>query len=224
MNYFECKYCLKKFKRESFFKKHQCEQMVKEKLMQKTVGLNAYGFYCDWLKLMKFKTHGREQFMDSRLFKPFINFARFSTRMALPAKDKFLEHMVELKIHPKDWTNTLVYDHYIECLDHLLTPEEHFDISVDTIYELSKIYECKPNEIFLFMEPADIIRIVQAKKLSPWFLSNSRAYKKFVSVELTREQQILLEKYVNPVKWDQIFEDNPKEVARFSKRVKELGL
>lgn len=224
MNYLECPHCLKKFTKEGFFKKHQCQQMIRHELMRKPIGLKAYEFYCQWLKAKGFMVHSKDQFMDSRSFKPFINFSKYSTRMALPAKNTFIKHMVELDVSPKDWTNKLVYDHYMKSFDTLLTPEEQFEVSVDTLYELSRIYECEVHEIFLFMDASDLIRIVQAKKLTPWFLLHSKQFQKFVQLELTREQKILLEKVINPVKWEKIFKMYPKKITKFRERVVKLGL
>jgi len=222
MNYFECKYCLKKFVREGSFNKHMCQDMVKHKLMRKPIGLKAYEYYRRWLSLKGSKSYDVDQFIDSKLFKPFIEFAKFSTRMALPAKLKFISYMIDLDIPPKDWTNTMVYEHYITNLDNILTPEEQVDETIDTIMELSKIYECQPHEIFGFMEASTMLRLVQAKKFSPWFLLNSTRFHNYVQQEMNREQKIILEKYINPRKWTKVLESYPKKNEKFKQRVMDL--
>ena len=224
MSYHECKYCLQKFARESNYNKHQCEQMVKAKIMRMPVGVSAYEYYCLWFKQKGYRIRNKEEFMDSRSFKSFINFSKFARKMAIPAIEKYIELMVELDIHPKDWSNRAVYDHYINNLDLNLTADEQFDISMATIYELARIYDCETSEVFLFMEPADIIKIVQAKKLSPWFLLNSVQFLNFISRQLTREQRILLDKYINSPKWEKEFKKYPKRVSKFRGKVKKAGL
>ncbi len=223
MNYFECEYCLKKFVKEGFFKKHTCKEMLKHKLMRKPIGLQAYNHYSTWLKLKGIREYSVEQFIDSKLFKPFIEFSQFSTRMALPGKVHFISYMIEMDIHPKDWVNTMVYDHYIKNLDNIMSPEEQFDETVDTVMELSKIYECKPNHIFRYIEPSDLIRLIQAKKLSPWFLLNSKVFHNFVLTEMTREQKALLQQQIGPSKWAKRFESYPKKNEKFRQRVAEMN-
>jgi hypothetical protein len=132
--------------------------------------------------------------------------------------------MVKLDIHPKDWTNTKVYDHYISQIDGILTPDEQFDESLDTLFELAQIYECDIKEVFLFMEANDIIRLVQAKKLSPWLILHSRQFHKFINTEMTREQRILLEQYINPSRWGIVFSKFPTETLKFKQKVNKLKL
>ncbi len=224
MSYFECEHCLMKFAREGNFKKHSCRQMKRNALLKKPIGITAYSSYCDWLTYKGFKVHSSEQFIDSRLFTSFVLFTRYATKIALPAKDRFIEYMVELDIHPRDWTGKVVYEHFMESFDQLFTADDQFDISLETVYELGKNLECETGDIFLYMEPGTVIGIIQAKKFSPWFLLNSRKFKNFMQTEMTREQKILLDKYIDIDKWESMFNKCPKRVSRFKKNISEIGL
>jgi len=222
--YLECEYFLKKFVREASFKKHECRQMLRTRLLRSPNGMTAYDYYCRWQKQKKHRVYSKEQFIDSKFFTSFFNFVKFSRKMAIPGIDKFIEHMVSLDIHPKDWCQRIVYDHYMDHFDELHDPEAQTQISVETITELSRIFDCEPAEVFLHIEPSALIRVVQAKKLSPWFLLFSSKFMWFMQNEMTREQQILLKKYVNPDKWRVKFEQEPERVIRIKKNVRALGL
>lgn len=224
MSYFECEHCLKKYVREAAFKKHSCRQMKRYALLKKPIGMTAYSSYCDWLSYKGSRMHSSEQFIDSRLFTPFILFTRYATKMALPAKDRFIEYMVERNIPPINWTHKLIYEHYMESFNKLFTADDQFNISLETVYELARTFKCEVGEIFLFIEVDDIIRIIQAKKLLPWFLLHSKTFKKFMQNEMTREQKILLKKYIDFEKWEVILSKCPKRSARFRKYISEIGL
>ena len=222
--YFECSYCLKKFVREGAFKKHECRQMKRAKLMRSPKGVTSYEYYCMWKRKKGHRVYGQEQFIDSKYFTSFFNFVVYARKMALPGVEKFIELMVEVDIEPKDWSQRIVYDHYMSNFDNLHTPVDQSEISRETITELARIFECEPNEVFLHIEPSSLIRIVQAKKLSPWFLLLSSKFQWFMKNEMTREQQVLLKQYVSPDKWRVKFEQKPEDVQKIRETVREMGL
>lgn len=224
MTLHECQYCLKKFKSAKWLSNHECQQMKRYKMLHSPIGISAYNAYSLWMKRKGHRNRGEEQFIDSKTFTSFFNFIKFAAKMALPNQKKFIEYMIQLDIHPKDWTNKKVYEQYIKEFENLLTPEEQVETSVDTVYELSKIFECEPNEIFLHLEPVSLIRIVQAKKLSPWFLLNSNKFKWFINNEMTREQKLILEEYVNEYHWQGEFKNNVDTIKTIKSKIQELGL
>jgi len=224
MSYMECEFCLKKFVRESYYKKHECEEMRRHGVLRTTHGISAFNDYKTWFEIKGFTPYGKDQFVDSRHFTSFVNFSKFATKKALPHKRRFMECMVKLEIQPKDWCNKIVYEYYIKQFEALLTPEEQAAVSVDTIFELSRIFECEANEIFLHIHPKSLLMVVQAKKLSPWFLMFSPKFHGFVANVMSREEQIMLEIHINPDAWKKVFDRNPKKVEKMKKYVIALGL
>lgn len=223
-DYLECKYCLKKFVREASFKKHECRQMQRAKLLRTPNGMTAYDYYCMWKRKKGHRVYGEDQFLDSKYFIAFFNFVKFSRKMALPGVEQFIELMVELDIAPKDWCLRIVYDHYMGMFDAIHSPDAQAQISRDTMKELARIFDCDTSDIFLHIEPSALIRVVQARKLSPWFLLLSSKFMWFMNNEMTREQQILLKKYVSPAKWRVKFEQEPAEVKKIKQYVRDMGL
>ena len=224
MSYMECPHCLKKYVQEAAFNKHECEQMKRHKILRSTKGITAWGDYSSWLQLKGRRNYGQDRFVDSRVFIPFVRFVIFASKLALPSKKKFMEYMVELDVQPKDWSSNLVYDHYISEYENLLTPEEQAAVTVETIFELTRIFECEAHEIFIYLEPSSLIQIVQAKKMSPWILLFSRKFLGFVKNEMTREQRIVLGKFMDFDRWDMIFAKHPEEVEKMKTYVKALEL
>ena len=224
MSYYECEYCSKKYVSKGHFTKHKCEEMRRAKLLKTAKGMAAYEAYSSWMKAKGYMNRGQQQFIDSRHFIPFERFLVFAKRMALPGRERFITYMAELDIFPKDWSSNLVYDHYIEEFDTLLTPNEQANITVDTVFELANNFECDPDDVFLYLNANDLIKIVQAKKMSPWVLLFSSKFHWFMQEQMTREQRVLLQVYVNPSRWDSIFNVHSEDVDRMKTYVKALGI
>jgi len=224
MKYFECQYCLKKYVREPAFKKHECEEMRRNKIAHTPHGITAYEDYIIWLQFKHYRNYGKEHFLESKYFSSFVKFAAFAAKFALPSKKKYIEYMVDLDLSPRDWSNPLVYEEYIKNYEKLLTPEEQAAVSVDTIFELARIFECETNEVFIYLEPGSLIQIIQAKKLSPWLFLFSNKFLWFVKNELTREQRIIIGKFIDYNKWGVIFDREPDSVVKMKAYVKLLGI
>jgi len=224
MSYMECPYCLRKYVKEAAFKKHECDQMKRHKEARTSNGLVAWEDYSTWQSIKGRRNYGQDQFIESKVFRPFLRFVAFARKLAIPSKKKFMECMVELEIQPKDWSKNIVYEHFISQYEVLLTPEEQAAVTVETIFELTRIFECEAHEVFIYLEPSSLIRMVQAKKMSPWILMVSMKFLGFVKNEMTREQRIVLSKFMDFDKWDLIFEKHPKKVEKMKTYVKALKL
>jgi hypothetical protein len=224
MSYYECDFCSKKYVSKGHFTRHDCEEMRRNKYLKTAKGIAAYETYTTWMKTKGYMNRGKQQFADSKYYTSIVKFMAFSHKMALPGRERFIEYMAELDIFPKDWSSNLVYDHYMAEFDTLLTPDEQASITVDTVFELGRIFECAPDDVFLHIDPNSLIKVVQAKKLSPWVLLFSSKFKWFMAHEMTREQRVLLQQYVNPHRWDSIFNVYPAEVDKMKTYVKALGI
>lgn len=224
--FLECEYCGKKYAKnqQRHFDRHECREMRVHKLLNSPLGLAAYDSYCQWRKARGFQEISKERFGESKLLTSFVKFIKFSNRVALPARDKFIGFMVKLTVHPKDWTNNMVYEHYLTKFDEIVSPSEQVDTSVETIYELAAIFECNTNEVYQHMEPDTLTRLVQARKLSPWLLMFSQLFHLYMRHNMTREQRALLEVQVDPSIWKKKFETKPELVKTIRQRVNSLGI
>lgn len=224
MSVFECKYCLRSFKREKSFKKHACTVMKRYIIARTPTGITAFEDYKKWIKTKGHIAHDLDVFVNSSFFVSFIKFAAFTRKIALPSKLKFIEYMVSKNIYPKDWSSETVYKHYIAQYESILTPDEQAAVTIDTIFELARIFECDSTEIFNYIEPSSLIQIVQAKKLSPWILLFSHKFLNYVKIEMGVERRVLLGNIIDYKRWGDIFNEHPKMVAKMKKYIKALDL
>jgi hypothetical protein len=205
-------------------KRHNCEQMKRAKLLQTNNGKSAFFNYQEWTSLKRHQNDSMDDFLNSRHFKPMMRFAEYSRKMAIPNLKRYMEVMVDMDIHPKDWCQHIVYDHYITNIFDIMTLREQCEVTVDTIFELSKIFDCETGEVFRHIEPSSTIRIIQARKLMPCLLLTSKKFMGYLRTGMTREQQVLASELLNPKKWDKYFKDNPEDLKQMKSYIRALDL
>ena len=127
---------------------------------------------------------GIRNFFDS--FKEFIN---YSNSVGLPDRKAFIKFAVERGISPYSWRDTEVYDDFIKHFDASKTPMDLCQISLSTILDLSEIFECDLIEVFEHMHTSDIMKLVIARKLSPWVLLFSTGFMNHIKFEASSEQK-----------------------------------
>lgn len=219
-----CKYCYANFKLTKNFKKHRCEQMKRHEMLDTKTGKKAFMLYKDWLRLKHRIPPSKETFLNSRYYMSFIKFVKFTRKMAIPSVSDYIKLMVNLSMEPHFWIKLDVYQHYIDKFDKMYTATQQASISVDTFLQLSKIFECDIDDVFKELTADDVIKLIQAKKLSPWLLLLSDKFLSFLQNKATSEQQILIQTIINPTKWKHLFDSKKQDVKQMRKIVKELGI
>lgn len=220
-----CKYCRYEFKFKKGFDNHQCEQMKRLEFLETPRGKAAYHYYKEWLKESRGMVNvTSDTFLHSKYFGAFVRFINFSNRMMLPSRPAFIKYMVSLNLLPVHWCNDDVYINYIENLDKTYTPLMQAEETVKTLQELANGFECKPVEVFDNLEVGDCIKLLKARRLSPWVLLFSKKFHEFLAVRLSKEQRLLLQASIDPTMWRQKFKNRPLDVEKMKTIVKELGL
>lgn len=74
---FQCKHCMKTFKRESTFMNHKCKEMIRLETIQTINGQQAYQFYKRWLLKCRKSTQTIEAFLNSTYFNAMLRFVDF---------------------------------------------------------------------------------------------------------------------------------------------------
>jgi hypothetical protein len=188
------------------------------------LGLAAYECYSEWLRMFRGSPASKQTFIDSKYYNSFINFVKFCRKMNIPDRMAFIKLAAGLKLSPSSWVSDDFYLYYIEHIDTILTPDQQASISVDTLFELTRIFECEMDEVFEHLSPADVLTMVQSRKLSPWILLVSKKFFEFMKHKTTQEQRILIQTVINPDAWKVKFQKNPKTVQKMKRYVEEMGL
>lgn len=220
-----CNYCGQTFAKAATLNTHYCNKMQRVEYLQTNVGKIAFKYYMEWHKLNKRHMNiTPESFVRSRFFSSFVKFIQFANAMLLPDKMSFIRYMIAKDMPPNYWSMDSVYLNYMQNLDETFTPHMQATQSHSTLVELASVFGCQIHEVFSHLHPADCIRLLKARKLSPWLLLFSKRFFSYLSNKLTPEQRVLIEHFINPGLWKVKFEKNPQEVAAMRRLAEELNL
>lgn len=221
--FYECIHCFKKLTTEARLDKHNCEKKKRFTFLQTMKGKSAFYCYREWMREQGRSARDKDIFMNSKYYNSIVEFVKFCNKVGIPDRKHYIAYMVETGIMPSQWTVPTIYETYIQHFDSSKTPLEMASITVDTLYDLSEIFECELYEIFEHMESSDIMRLVAARKLSPWILLFSESFKTHLRVDTTPEQRILISSVIDHKYWANKFRDDPKSVNSMKKIVSELS-
>jgi hypothetical protein len=197
--------------------------MERAEVIKTAIGQSAYAHYQIWMTKNRRRAPPIETFQTSVYFTPFIKFAEFARNVSLPNVEKYIELMVEKKISPTLWSRNECYSIYLEWNDRLSTPMEQAEISVDTIMKIADAGGVSPGEAFKVLHPADIMQFLIERKLSPWLLLCSKAFKSKLK-EMNEGEQKEIMRLIGIDYWATKLERNPKVVEEMKLIAKELGI
>lgn len=177
-----CEFCSHDFLSERVFMKHMCKERIRIEELRGPIGQSAYSYYADWMRLNKRSVPPIETFASSMNYNSFIKFAKHVRKVNMPNPSGFVKTMVEHgNIQPVLWCRDNVYAMYLQGYDKIVSPTVQFINSVDVIMEYAKDYECLPKQVFEQIGIEKILDLVQKRKLSPWFLVSSGAFRAYMA-------------------------------------------
>lgn len=222
--FFECPHCCKKLTTEARLAKHNCEEKKRYDYLQTMKGKSAFFCYKTWMNCQGRQVKDQDTFMNSKYFNSIVEFVKFCNRVGIPDRKHYIEYMVDRGLMPGNWVNSDVYDEYLKHFDASKTPKQLAEITMSTIFDLSEIFECEPGEVFEHMTSADIMRLVTARKLSPWILLFSKGFMTHVRTDTTPEQRILISTVIDHKYWRNKFSDDPESVKLMKSIVEEFKI
>lgn len=221
--YYECEYCYKKLTTQARLDKHSCEAKKRAEYLATNKGKSAFYCYEMWNNLRGYSVKNLQTFLESKYFKAIERFIKFCNSTGIPDRKHYIQYMIDKDIMPVRWTDVEVYDEYIQHFDNTKTPEEMARISMDTIFDLADLFECEIGEVLSHMYASDLMKLVVARKLSPWILLPSKSFMEYMKTEVTAEQKILINSTINYDIWGRKFRENPEAVKEMKEIVKEMS-
>ena len=222
-NVYECTFCSRTFVRESSYLNHRCKYMVRDEIMQSSLGQTAWLLYSDWLrKQKKLPPRNSQTFIKSKYFNAFVKYADFVRQLKI-TNDIFMDMMVKRDIPPTMWTHDAAYALYLQYLEKSLTPMQQVGLSIKTLMRLADSNECDICDVFTHIHPNELLQLIRERKLTPWLLLHSRCFGNMLRCA-DPEQRHLFEELIRPAYWRYQWSKQPKTVERIKQITKELNI
>lgn len=220
---FQCKHCMKTFKRESTFMNHKCKEMIRLETIQTINGQQAYQFYKRWLLKCRKSTQTIEAFLNSTYFNAMLRFVDFCKSHNILDPIAYIDKMVELKISPSLWDRQEAYKFYLEKLDKQVDPYILAEKTLSIILELSNALEINACDLFDRLPLGEIVELIEKRHLSPWILLSSYSFKQWI-LSLDNQEALLVMNAIKPEYWKVLFDQNQKVVLDMQMLAKEVGI
>lgn len=221
---YQCVHCEKRFFLESRYLNHSCKEMKRNKLFSEPVGQAAWIYYQKWMRSQGKVVSNSRSFIHSRFFNAFIVFAEFVKGLKIPDVDAYISIAKDYNLPPSMWTNEQVHALYLEHLDKKVSPKRHAEITINTLFNYAEDNEVDVSKVFEVITPNDLIKLVRARRISPWILLNSCKFGDFFVNRTNTEQRIILETLIRPSFWQEKFTENPEIVEQMKTYVDELRI
>lgn len=218
-----CRWCHKSFVREATYINHECSQMKREKELTTLDGQAAWQYYHTWMMKKKRMPPTSGSFVVSKLFRTFINFAKFAKKVQLPIPNIFIDWTIKKDYPPTMWTIDEVYVQYIDFVDNNLSPMDQVKTSITTLLNCADNHNIDTSEVFTYINPNELIHLVRIRKLSPWLLLASKKFGNMFAT-LNNEQQSILESIIKPEEWANKRAAHLDDVEMIKNYVRELGI
>jgi hypothetical protein len=221
---YQCKHCAKKFTKEVHFMRHECTQMKRSVEVQTAIGQQAYVMYKTWLEKQRKKPPAIEGFVSSTFYSSFVKFAHYCRDHAINQNvDVYIELMAKQGISPALWSRPECYNQYVAYLDKKADPYKLGEQTIETLLELADRLKVEPSKIFEELKYAEVLTLLDQRRISPWFLFCSTGFKAWVS-KLDSHERDQLYKQVGIGYWADALERKPAVVKDMKMLAQELGL
>jgi hypothetical protein len=197
----KCIYCGYVYKSENDRRLHSCKFSEREKESRNADGILIWDLYKYWRSLHAHRAPNYNSFIQSRYYTIFKNLLSFVKKKGIPDPHHYVKFCSDLNILPNNWCMNDVYIDYLIHFDNTVSPEKQFKISVNTIAKLADIIDCKPNEVLLYLNFDEILKLIHCKCLSPWYLLFSNAFDYIYNKKLTMSEKIICDSVIDRNKW-----------------------
>lgn len=222
---FECKFCGKKFHKESTLITHIC---VKKRRFAdidtpgSRFGLRTFQkFYEISMNSKKPKT--AQEFIDSSYY---IDFAKFGNHVATLKPvypEKFIEFVIKNSIDLKNWTKDSTYEVYIENLVKTEPAESATDRTITQIIEWCDKNSISFKDFFSRIPANEAAYLIKTGKISPWVLYLAASGEQLMT-RFNEEHGTIIGFIIEPAVWSKKFKKSPEDVEYIRNLLEQVGL
>ena len=223
---FECKYCGKKFTKESTLAVHLCEpkrryQQQDERFVQ--LAFRAYQYFYKSTMPQTQKDRTYDDFAKSKYYTAFTKFGRYLYDVHVDDPSKYIDYLLKNMVKIDRWHLDSVYEKYIK--EHL--KNEAAQTAVERAVIIMKRWgidnDKNFNDCLENITPNRAVHFIRSGKLSPWVLYNCQSGVKLLET-LNNEQVGLVHDYIDPDYWTAKFQMAQQDVKFVEKVLETAGL
>ena len=199
---YQCKFCGKKYVKESTLSSHLCEP--KRRHQQKNekgvlLGFQAYRMFFKFTQGKQNKTY--EEFAKGPYYAAFVKFGRYLHSMDAVKPERFIEWIIKNNKKLDHWCKEAFYDEYLLEYSRIENPQDALERS---ILEMAKWADESGNPVNCYFKHASenrIARSISNGRISPWAVYTSDSG--LAVLERFNEEQItLVYQWIDPDYWN----------------------
>jgi hypothetical protein len=223
-----CEYCKREFSDELRLIDHICEKKRRWFQKDQPQGRMAFMAWSRFYELNSQVTGKKNQrtykdFINSRYYLAFNQFARHLLDTAAPEPARFIDYVLKSNLPITRWTHDLVYAEYVKTLIRTETPEQALERGVILMREWAQQHDLPWHEFFKNVNTNQVANWVRTGRLSPWILYNASSAEHML--ERCNAEQLNIIAAAAPVaQWTLKFRADKEGTAFVRDTLKKAGL
>ena len=200
---FECKYCKKKFVKETTLMSHMCEQKRRNLAKDDKQNRIAYQLWLQYRRLsMANVKHDKpyEEFAENKYFTGFMKLAKRIIDLNIKPPEDFLKFIVMNSVKMHDWCKDFVYEEYIKNM----LKNESVDRAVErSILHMKEWAESTGNswqDYFVKVPTTLAMNDIRMGRISPWCTFATDQGSRLID-RMDESQVVNLVEYLEPKSW-----------------------
>lgn len=222
---YECKFCGKKFHKESSLSVHVC--VKKRRHMEANssgprMGLQVFvKFYQTTTTTKKAKT--LDDFVNSTYYIEFVKFGHHMVELKPLYPERFVEFIFMSGVKLKDWTKDWVYETYIDDLVKREPSDAATDRSITTMMEWCASNSVDFTQFFSVVNANVAAGMIKSGKLSPWVLYLSESGESLMN-RFNEDHAKMIGNIIDPSVWMKKFKQLPDDVEYIKGLLEQMGV
>jgi len=162
-------------------------------------------------------------FAGTKNFQNYMRLAKMVKEVGVPDIELYLRAMIHYNKAHNTWTTNHSYKCFLEYMDDHIGAEQAVEESIGELQYYASKLEMTVPDLLDFMTLSEITTLVYQRKLSPWFVLNSKLIKQKVNKASEPEQTA----FVNAIDadgWQVRFAKKPYDNIKAKEKTKAVGL
>lgn len=203
-----CKYCNKKFMKESTLSAHLCEPKRRAQQKDETgvrLGFNA------WIRFFELtqgsaKTKTYEDFVESSYYKAFVKFGRHLHGIRAINPAAFTEWIIKSNKKLDQWTKDAFYEEYLLAYLRKENPQDALERGVIEMQAWAEEQKSVVTHFFRYASPSRVCNMIVNGRISPWLIYCSDSGNECLA-KFNAEQLGIVYAWIDPDFWQKKLRD-----------------